>query len=136
MNEVLFSKIQRLKEEYKYLSDNKNRFLPELKKSIEAKKVVERSVYLCAEIVLDIADLIIIQKEYPKPSTYSDSIYKLGDYNIVPRKFAHKFVYIAGIRNFLAHDYMEDTTREIEKFLRYGLEDIDYFLKLIENYDG
>jgi len=54
----------------------------------------------------------------------------------IPRKFAHKFVYIAGIRNFLAHDYMEDTTREIEKFLRYGLADIDYFLKLVEDYDG
>ena len=90
----------------------------------------------CAEIVLDTADLIIIQKEYPKPSTYSDSIYKLGDYNIISREFAHKFVYIAGIRNFLAHDYMEDTTRETEKFLRYGLKDIDYFLKLIEDYDG
>ncbi len=92
MNEVLFSKIQRLKEEYRYLSDNRDRFLSELKKSIEVKKIVERSVYLCAEIVLDIADLIIIQKEYPKPSTYSDSIYKLGDYNIIPREFAHKFV--------------------------------------------
>jgi len=136
MNEVLFSKIQRLKEEYRYLLDNRDRFLSELKKSIEVKKIVERSVYLCAEIVLDIADLIIIQKEYPKPSTYSDSIYKLGDYNIIPREFAHKFVYIAGIRNFLAHDYMEDTTRETEKFLRYGLKDIDYFLKLIEDYDG
>ena len=136
MNEVLFSKIQRLKEEYKYLSDNRDRLLSELKKSIEVKKIVERSVYLCAEIVLDIADLIIIQKDYPKPSTYSDSIYKLGDYNIVPRKFAHKFVYIAGIRNFLAHDYAEDTTREMEKFLRYGLKDIDYFLKLMEEYSG
>ena len=52
MNEVLFSKIQRLKEEYKYLSDNRDRLLSELKKSIEVKKIVERSVYLCAEIVL------------------------------------------------------------------------------------
>jgi len=136
MNDVLFSKIQRLKGEYKYLSDNKSRFLSELKESIEVRKVVERCVYIVAEIVLDIADLIIIQKEYPKPSTYSDSISKLGEYNIIPRKFAHKFVYIAGIRNFLAHDYMEDTTRETEKFLRYGLADIDYFLKLVEDYDG
>lgn len=69
MNKVLFSKIQRLKGEYKFLSDNKSRFLSELKESIEVRKVVERSVYLLAEIVLDIADLTIIQKQYPKPST-------------------------------------------------------------------
>lgn len=53
MNKVLFSKIQRLKGEYKFLSDSKSRFLSELKESIEVRKVVERSVYLLAEIVLD-----------------------------------------------------------------------------------
>jgi uncharacterized membrane protein YgaE (UPF0421/DUF939 family) len=52
MKEVLFNKLQRLKEETKYLGDNKPKFLRTLKSSIEAKKIVERSVYLCAEIAL------------------------------------------------------------------------------------
>jgi len=52
MNEVLFNKIQRLKEEAKYLADNKQRLLRTLRTSIETKKIVERSVYLCAEIAL------------------------------------------------------------------------------------
>ncbi len=77
MNEVLFNKLQRLKEEAKYLVDNKPKLLRTLKSSLETKKIVERSVYLCAEIVLDIADLLIIKKGYPKPSSSSDSIYKL-----------------------------------------------------------
>ncbi len=132
MNEVLFNKLQRLKEEAKYLVDNKPELLRTLKSSLETKKIVERSVYLCAEIVLDIADLLIIKKEYPKPSSYSDSIYKLGDYGLIPKKFAYKFVYIAGIRNFLAHDYQKNTISELEKFLKYGLEDIEHFVKAIE----
>ena len=98
-----------------------------------SKKIVERSVYLCAEIVLDIADLLIIKKGYPKPSSYSDSIYKLGDYGLIPKEFAYKFVYIAGIRNFLAHDYQKNTIPELEKFLKYGLEDIEHFVKAIED---
>ena len=132
MNEVLFNKLQRLKEETKYLVDNKPKLLRTLKSSLETKKIVERSVYLCAEIVLDIADLLIIKKEYPKPSSYSDTIYKLGDYGLIPKKFAYKFVYIAGIRNFLAHDYQKNTIPELEKFLKYGLEDIEHFVKAIE----
>jgi len=60
MNGVLFNKIQRLKEEIKYLVDNKPEFLQSLKTSIATKKIVERSVYLCAEIVLDIAELITV----------------------------------------------------------------------------
>ena len=108
MNEVLFRKLERLKEEVIYLEQNKKRFLKALQTSIDTKKMAERSVYLCAEIALDIADLVTSVKGLPRPSTYSDSIYKLGDYGVIPKKFAHKFVYIAGLRNFLAHDRSEE----------------------------
>jgi uncharacterized protein YutE (UPF0331/DUF86 family) len=132
MNEVLFNKLQRLKEETKYLADNRTKLLRTLRTSIETKKIVERSVYLCAEIVLDIADLILINKGYPKPSSYSDSIYKLGDYGIITKEFAQRFVYIAGIRNFLAHDYQKNTVPELEKFLKYGIQDLKHFIKSVE----
>ncbi len=117
MKEVLFNKLKRLKEEAKYLADYKPKFIRTLRSSIETKKIVERSVYLCAEIALDIADLLIIRKGYPKPFTYIDSIYKLGEYGLLPNEFANKFVYIADIRNFLAHDYQKNTIPELEKFL-------------------
>lgn len=131
LNNVLFQKVQRLKEEIKYLKDNKTKLLRTLKASIETKKIVERSVYLCTEIVLDIADLLIIKKGFPKPSTYSDSIHKLGEYKILPKEFAYKFVYIAGLRNFLAHDYQKNTLPELERFLKYGLRDVELFIKAI-----
>jgi uncharacterized protein YutE (UPF0331/DUF86 family) len=79
MNEVLFRKLERLKEEVLYLETNRAKLLKNLKISIETKKVIERSVYLCTEIALDIADTVISLKGLPKPSTYSDSIYKLGE---------------------------------------------------------
>jgi uncharacterized protein YutE (UPF0331/DUF86 family) len=132
MKEVLFNKIQRLKEETKYLVDNKPKFLRTLKSSVETKKIVERSVYLCAEIALDISDLIIIKKGYPKPSSNSDSIYKLGDYGLISKEFAHRFVYIAGLRNFLAHDYQINTISQLEKFLKYGLKDVRDFTTSVE----
>jgi uncharacterized protein YutE (UPF0331/DUF86 family) len=90
-------------------------------------------VYLCAEIALDISDLIIIKKGYPKPSSYSDSIYKLGDYGLISKEFAHRFVYIAGLRNFLAHDYQINTISQLEKFLKHGLKDVREFAKSVEN---
>lgn len=133
MNEVLFNKVQRLKEEVKYLIDNKPAFLSTLKSSIATKKIIERSVYLCAEIVLDIADLLIIKKGYPKASSYSDSIYKLGDFHIIPEDFANRLVYVAGLRNFLAHDYQKDTTMELEKFLMHGIKDVEFFIEAIKN---
>ena len=106
MREVLFQKVQRLMEEIKYLEDNKDRFLEQIEDSLDVKKIVERSVFLCAEMALDISDLLIVEKGFPKPATYRDAIYKLGDFNIVPKDFAYNFVYIAGLRNFLAYEYL------------------------------
>ena len=131
MNIVILNKIERLKEEVKYLTDNKKDFLNSIKTSIETKKIVERSVYLCVEIVLDIADLAIIKKGFPKPSTYSDTLYKLGDYGIIPKEFAYKIVYLAGLRNFLAHDYQKSTIPDLERFLRNGLKDIKQYIQEI-----
>jgi uncharacterized protein YutE (UPF0331/DUF86 family) len=71
-------------------------------------------------------------KGYPKPSTYSDSIYKLGEYGLIQKEFAQKFVYIAGLRNFLAHDYQKNTIPELETFLKHGLKDLNNFLKAVE----
>ena len=132
MNEVLFRKLERLKEEVLYLETNRAKLLKNLQISVETKKITERSVYLCTEIALDIADVVIAMRELPKPSTYSDSIYKLGDHKIIPKSFARKFVYIAGLRNFLAHDYQIDTSNELIRFLKSGLSDIKRFINLIE----
>jgi uncharacterized protein YutE (UPF0331/DUF86 family) len=96
MNATLYQKIQRLKEEVKYLEDNKVRFLESIRTSTDTKKIVERGVYLCSEMALDIADLLIVSKDFPKPNTYRDAIHKLGEYKIVPVEFAYKFIYIAG----------------------------------------
>lgn len=132
MNEVLFRKIERLKEEVLYLETNKKNLLKHIELSAETKKIAERSVYLCAEIALDIAETIIAIKGLPKPSTYSDSIYKLGDFKIIPKEFARKFAYIAGLRNFLAHDYQVETITDLQKFLKTGIADVKKFIGLVE----
>lgn len=133
-NRLLFEKIEKLKEEVRYLKDNKEKFLKGIYRSIDIRKIVERSVYLCCEIVLDISDLLIIKNGLSKPLTYAEIIYKLGENKIIPDDFAYKFVYIAGLRNFLSHDYTKDTAEELEKFLKKGIRDIEKFLEfIIEN---
>jgi len=96
------------------------------------KKIVERSAYLAAEIALDIAELVISLKGLPKPSSYSDSIFKLGEYTLIPKDFSRRFVYIAGLRNFLAHDYEVDTASDLKRFLKTGLNDMKKFSSLME----
>lgn len=132
MDNVLFQKIQRLKEEVFYLRTNRDRFLTGIRASIDNRKIVERSVFLCAEMVLDIADLIIVKRGFPKPATYREAIHDLGEFKIIPEDFAYNFVYIAGLRNFLAHEYLKETIPTLEDFLNNKLADVERFLGLIE----
>jgi len=46
MNPLILNKLERLKEEVKYLTDTKKVFQNNLKTSIETKKIAERAVYL------------------------------------------------------------------------------------------
>ena len=132
MDEVLFRKLERLKDEISFLKTYREEFLKTIRSSVEKRKLAERSIYLCAEIVLDISDYVIILRGLPKPSTYSDSIYKLGENKIIPKDFSHKFVFIAGVRNFLAHDYEVNTCPVLEKFLKSGIIEVEKFIKYME----
>lgn len=132
MTELLFQKLQRLKEEVAYLKDNRERFLSTLKTSADTRKIVERSVFLTAEVALDVADMVIIRKGHPKPATYRDTIHKLGEFKIAPEEFAYNFSYIAGLRNFLAHDYLKETVPTLETFLNKGLTDVETFIGYVE----
>ena len=132
MNAILHQKIQRLKEEVKFLDDNKTRFLCTIKTSGDTKKIVERCAYLCAEIALDVADVAIVSRNLPKPETYREAIYKLGEHQIIPPVFAHCFAYIAGLRYHLEHDYMRDTVPPLVDFLDHKLEDIKKYITFME----
>jgi hypothetical protein len=92
--------------------DRKRLFLKGPKTWTETKKIVERPACLCAELALDIGDLITVEKKYPKPSECSDVFCKLGELGVLPRKFSQEFVHIAKLRNFLAHDYRKSTLPE------------------------
>ena len=58
-------------------------------------------------------------------------IYKLGENKIIPEEFAYRFVYIAGLRNFLSHDYIKDTVVELKKLLKTGIWDVEKFIEFI-----
>ncbi len=128
MGPVFYQKLERLDEEVRFLEQNRERFLSDLAMSRDARRLVERAVYLCAEMALDLADLIIVTRGWPKPSTYREAIDKLGETGVLPAEFAHRFVYVAGLRNFLAHDYLKDTRPALQDFLARKLEDFRHYL--------
>ena len=80
-------------------------------------------------MVLDIADLIIVKRviqsllHIERPSI-------ILEFKIIPEEFAYNFVYIAGLRNFLAHEYLKETMPTLEDFLNNKMADIEKIFKV------
>jgi uncharacterized protein YutE (UPF0331/DUF86 family) len=55
-----------------------------------------------------------------------------NDSQIIPGSFARRFIYIAGLRNFLAHDYQIENSNELINFFKTGLIDTEKYVYFIE----
>ena len=67
------------------------------------------------------------------PQSYFEAFDILGENKILDTSFAYQFAKIAGFRNFLAHDYEKIEVEFICKDIIDKLEDVDSFIRQIEN---
>jgi len=109
-------------------SDCKERFL--------ADKIYQGALlhylYLVSDSSIALAEMMIKYKNLRKSNSYYESIDLLGEYNIIPAKFAYDFAKIASFRNFLAHHYDRVDYREICESTLQKLEDIRTYLSFIK----
>jgi len=62
-------------------------------------------LYLMADSCVAIAEMVIKYKNLRPPQSYAEAFDILGENGILEQEFAYSFAKIAGLRNFLAHDY-------------------------------
>ena len=89
-------------------------------------------LYLVSDSSIALAEMIIKYRELRKSNSYYESIDLLGEYNIIPAKFAYDFAKIASFRNFLAHHYERVDYKEICENTLNKLEDIQQYLHYIK----
>ena len=58
-----------------------------------------------ADSCVSLAEMVIRDKDLRPPQSYHEAFDILGEARILDVEFACSFAKIAGIRNFLAHDY-------------------------------
>jgi uncharacterized protein YutE (UPF0331/DUF86 family) len=90
-------------------------------------------LYLLADSCISLAELVIKHKKLRIPQSYHEAIDILGENKVLEPAFAYKFARIAGLRNFLAHDYEKIDKDFICNKVLSGLGDVNIFLKQIEN---
>ena len=61
-------------------------------------------------------------------------LWHLGENKILDQAFAYRFSKIAGFRDFLAHDYEKIEAEFICKDIKIKLDEVDLFIRQIEDY--
>jgi len=89
-------------------------------------------LYLMADTCIELAEMIIKERELRPPQSYSDAFDILGDHEIMDKEFAYSFAKIAGFRNLLAHDYEKIDSKKICQDILKKIPDVKQFLQQVQ----
>lgn len=127
-------RLERLAEEVKFLREQR----PKIKSSQDLAKrdpgyLVERSLEVALEAVLDIGRTLIALERLPKPSTNEAVFEILVEAGIISEGLGERMRGMAGFRNILVHEYLIiDPDKVFENLKR--VSDFEDFGKEIGRY--
>ena len=124
---IKLEQVIKLLEKYKKVS--KDNFLVDF----TINSAAQHNLILGIEIIVDIGHHILTEVYQAHPKEYKEIIEMLGEYEIVPKKFAKKNVKMASFRNLIIHQYTKLNMKEVyqnlqkapdifRKFAKYYLE--------------
>lgn len=68
---------------------------------------LEHHIFIALQAVVDIAAHIVASQGYGVPGTYREAVVKLGREHIIDGQLAESLADAAGLRNAIAHAYLE-----------------------------
>lgn len=116
---VIYKRLDHLREIAGELAKIKVASVEELENpaNFQARRALERCLFLAVQDVLDIGAHIISALSLGMPETYQSIIDTLGREGILPGEFARRIRGMAGFRNILEHEYV---ALDLGKLLEYS----------------
>lgn len=127
---VIMDRLSEIEENLIILEENKNVPIEKFISDAHIYKLAERCLQICIECILDIANYIIAQNNWPRPKNDSEAIIILGSNEVIPSNFAESIVGMANFRNILVHGYLKIDRSIVYRYL-HRAEDFRKFQKYI-----
>jgi uncharacterized protein YutE (UPF0331/DUF86 family) len=93
----------------------------------QLRHALEHRLMLACQAALDIAAHLAVRAGPRGPSSYADAMRTIGDLGVVPGSLAERLVGLVGVRNALAHDYLDVDAERVFAALN-DLEPIEQFV--------
>ncbi len=129
---MLIDKLKRLEENLKILHNIKESY--ELDKFLTDKIDewgLRYGIFETIQIIIDIANSIVAEKNLGTPKNYSEAITLLVSNNYIENELGKKLISMIGLRNLLVHEYGIIDIKKLYEYLN-SLEDIRNFVHSIK----
>ena len=132
--DVIYKRLEKMREEVKYLVTYKDMPLEDFKRNFEHFKTAERCLEIAIECSIDIANHIISQEDFKRPDRYENVFGVLAEHGIIASDFAETLKGMSRFRNLLVHEYLEIRLDRVHEKIQKNLGDFDRFAKDIVSY--
>jgi len=133
MNKRVKDKIQDIKTYLEQLSKIKPNTFEEYEKDFKTKAACERYFEKIAEAVIDLALLIIKEKDLQTPEEENEAFEILEKENIMNSNLTKKLKGMKGMRNIIAHQYSDVNDELMYAAISKEIEDdVKAFLEIIK----
>jgi len=129
---IVENRISTIKKYLKILERYKNYSIEEIKENIDLRGAIERYLYLAVQSTIDLAETVIAQKRFRKPTTLRENFDILQEENIIPIKLTEDLIKMVGFRNIITHSYEKVNYDIVYDILQNRLENIFEFLEIIK----
>jgi uncharacterized protein YutE (UPF0331/DUF86 family) len=133
-SQSLLIRFDRLQDYVKVLKELRKHSRSEFLKDYHVYGLTERYLQLAIECLLDIGNMLIVQYDFPKPTTKQEIIEILEEKKVLPSDFTHRLAGIAGFRNILIHDYVKIDRARVYEYLRKNLPQFELYLRHVKRY--
>jgi len=133
-NGVIVAKLAIIEEYLKKLQEYFPVSLEQFKTDWGLQKIVERSLQVMIESMIDIAERIVAQQGITPQKTAADTVKKLNEMGVIQNCDA--YIKMVRFRNLVVHQYASIDMGILYSLVQNNLDDFKKFIDEIKKYDG
>ncbi len=132
---VIKQRLSQLDESIKRIEKYNHLTFDQYIKNDIAQDVTEYNLFIAINMISDMATHIVVDNNLGNPKTLGESFDILWKKNYINKKEAKKYKKMVGLRNILAHEYLDINKRIIYDSIKNKTEDLREFILFIsENF--
>lgn len=132
-NQVIL-RLNNLKEYLKILKLLQKFSLQEIEKDPFKTGALLHYLQLCAEICIDIGEMIIVAENFSLPDDSAGVFLILEKEKIIPKNFGKQFSRVARFRNLIVHEYIKIDMKKVYDYLKKDLGQFEIFARSLVRY--